>query len=74
VLPTPRPFAPAARLVTAEMTGSQIPCGSAAEEHAATLRAYADAGFDEVYVNQIGPDLQGFFDFYRTEVLSLLRD
>ncbi|WP_037570210.1 LLM class F420-dependent oxidoreductase [Phaeacidiphilus oryzae] len=74
VLPTPRHFEQAARLVTEEMTGSQITCGSEAEEHAATLRAYADAGFDEVYVNQIGPDQQGFFDFYRTEVLPLLRD
>lgn len=32
-----------------------------------------DAGFDTVYVNQIGKDQQGFFDCYRTKVLPLLR-
>jgi hypothetical protein len=38
------------------------------------VRAFADAGFDEVYVNQIGPGQQGFFDFYRSSVLPRLQD
>ncbi|GHG99464.1 hypothetical protein GCM10018780_26190 [Streptomyces lanatus] len=38
------------------------------------LAAFVDAGFDAVYVNQIGKDQQGFFDFYRTKVLPALRD
>jgi G6PDH family F420-dependent oxidoreductase len=33
------------------------------------LSAFVEAGFDTVYVNQIGKDRQGFFDFYRTKVL-----
>lgn len=28
----------------------------------------ADAGFDDVYVAQIGPRQDGFFDFWRTNV------
>jgi len=38
------------------------------------VKEYVDAGFDTVYVNQIGPDQQGFFDFYRTKVLPRLGD
>jgi len=73
VLPTPKHFEQASTLVTPEMVGDSTTCGNDPEEHARTLRAFADAGFDEVYVNQIGPDQQGFFDFYRTQVLPRLR-
>ncbi|GLZ52980.1 hypothetical protein Acsp07_25970 [Actinomycetospora sp. NBRC 106378] len=37
------------------------------------LRSYADAGYDEVYVQQIGPDVEGFFAAYAKEVLPALR-
>jgi hypothetical protein len=47
-------------------------CGDDPDEHVQALRAFADAGFDRVYVNQIGPDQRGFFDFYRTKVLPQL--
>ncbi|WP_037577103.1 LLM class F420-dependent oxidoreductase [Phaeacidiphilus oryzae] len=74
VLSVPRHFEQAATLVTEEMTAEQVVCGPDPEDHVAALRAYADAGFDEVYVGQIGPDQQGFFDCYRTEVLPRLRE
>ena len=31
--------------------------------------AFAEAGFDEVYVQQIGPDQQAFFEAYAQHVL-----
>lgn len=31
-------------------------------------RELTDAGFDEVYVQQIGPDQDGFFDFFEAEI------
>ena len=37
-----------------------------------SIRQYVDAGFDEVYVSQIGPDQDGFFDFYRRELAPRL--
>ncbi|WP_344324744.1 LLM class F420-dependent oxidoreductase [Streptomyces macrosporus] len=74
VLPTPAHFAQASELVTEETVASSgLPCGDDPEEHARALRAFADAGFDVVHVNQIGPDLKGFFDFYRDEVLPRLK-
>jgi hypothetical protein len=48
--------------VTEDMVADRVPCGPDPERHLAAVREYLDAGFDEVYVNQIGPDQQGFFD------------
>ncbi|GAB2628535.1 LLM class F420-dependent oxidoreductase [Streptomyces capparidis] len=72
VLPTTQHIEQACELVTEEMVGGSVPCGDDPEEHARALREFADAGFDTVYVQQLGPDQQGFFDFYRTKVLPQL--
>lgn len=69
VLPTPRHFEQATELVTEEMVAKAVTCGDDPQEHLDRLRGYVDAGFDEVYVGQIGPDQEGFFDFYREHVL-----
>ncbi len=69
VLPSPRHFEQASQLVTEEQVGEQIACGPDPEEHVEAIQAYVDAGFDEVYVAQIGPDQDGFVDFYAREVL-----
>ncbi|MEX3100816.1 MULTISPECIES: LLM class F420-dependent oxidoreductase [unclassified Streptomyces] len=74
LLPTPRHFEQASELVTPQMSAAAIPCGDDPDLHVEALRAFVDAGFDTVYVNQIGPDQQGFFDFYRTKILPQLRD
>jgi len=31
-------------------------------------QGFVDAGFDRVYINQIGPDQDGFFDFFTSEL------
>jgi G6PDH family F420-dependent oxidoreductase len=69
ILPTPEHFEQASTLVTEEMVAEAAVCGDNADEHIEAVTAYAKAGFDEVYVNQIGPDQRQFFDFYRTEIL-----
>jgi hypothetical protein len=33
------------------------------------IRSFAEAGYDEVYVQQIGPNQREFFDFYQREIL-----
>ncbi|GAA3113932.1 LLM class F420-dependent oxidoreductase [Streptomyces rectiviolaceus] len=73
LLPTPKHFEQACELVTEDMIRSAFTCGDDVEEHVSAVRAYVEADFDEVYVNQIGTDQQGFFDFYRTSVLPRLR-
>lgn len=73
ILPTPSHFEQLEPLVTEQMVGENTVCGDDVDEHVAELSAFADAGFDRVYVSQIGPDQRGFFDFYRTKVLPQLR-
>jgi G6PDH family F420-dependent oxidoreductase len=72
VLPTPAHFEQAATLVTEEMVAEAVPCGADIERHLEKIRAFADAGFDELYVNQIGPDQDAFFAAYREQVLPQL--
>lgn len=72
VLPSPSHFEQLEPLVTEEMVREGRVCGDDVDEHVAALSAFADAGFDRVYVNQIGPEQRAFFDFYRTKVLPQL--
>jgi G6PDH family F420-dependent oxidoreductase len=73
VLPTPEHFAQASELVTEEMIAQSIPCGPDIDRHVEAIQAYAQAGFDELYVNQIGPGQDAFFEAYRDRVLPRLR-
>jgi G6PDH family F420-dependent oxidoreductase len=71
-LALPSHFEAAAANVTEEMVAEQIACGPDPEKHIAAIKKYLDAGFDEVYINQIGPDQKGFFRFYERELRSRL--
>jgi G6PDH family F420-dependent oxidoreductase len=71
-LPTPKHFEQAVENVTEEMVASKVPCGPDPERHADVIRRYLDAGFDEIYVCQIGEDQAGFFQFFRNEVVPRL--
>ncbi|MFI9785154.1 TIGR03557 family F420-dependent LLM class oxidoreductase [Kitasatospora sp. NPDC051984] len=72
VLPTPAHFEQAGELVTREMIADAVTCGDEVEEHLETVRGYVRAGFDEVYVGQIGSDQEAFFDAYGGLVLPAL--
>jgi hypothetical protein len=67
-LPTPRHFEQASSMVTEEMVTDALPCGPDPEKHLAAIRQYIEAGFDEVYVQQIGPQQEGFFRFFEKEL------
>ncbi|MEZ4503933.1 MAG: TIGR03557 family F420-dependent LLM class oxidoreductase [Dehalococcoidia bacterium] len=49
-----------------------IACSPDASEHLALIREFEAAGYDHLYVRQIGPNQEGFFDFYEREVLPEL--
>lgn len=72
LLPSPRHFQQLAQLVTEEMITA--PCGPDPQDHVRAVRAYTSAGFDEVYIGQVGPDQEGFFEFYSCDVLPRLRE
>jgi G6PDH family F420-dependent oxidoreductase len=73
VLPSPKHFEQAAALVTREMTASSVVCGNDPSEHADAFTPYAEAGFEAVYVANMGPHYRDMIAAYRAEVLPELR-
>ena len=71
-LALPSHFEQAASLVTADALAEMLPLGPDPDRHVEAIQEYLDAGFDHVYIHQIGSDQDGFFDFYRNEVLPRL--
>jgi G6PDH family F420-dependent oxidoreductase len=71
VLPTPEHFQQASELVTEDMMPT--PAGPDPDVHVEALKKFLDAGYDELYVQQIGPDQDGFFEFFAEKVLPALR-
>lgn len=69
VLAQPRHFEQASSLVTRDMMAGTLPTGPDPRAYQETLKSYVDAGFDEVYVAQMGPRQEEFFDFWRTKVV-----
>lgn len=69
VLPTPSHFEQACQLVSVEAASADTPCGPDLDRHVAAIRAYEEAGFDELYIQQIGPGQDAFFSVYREQVL-----
>lgn len=74
VLPSVRHLEQASELVTSDAVAGTMPCGPDLDEHVERLSAYVDAGYDEVYVSQVGPDYDDFFEAYGTDVLPALRE
>ncbi|MEU6786452.1 LLM class F420-dependent oxidoreductase [Nonomuraea angiospora] len=73
LLPLPRHFEQLAEMVSEEDATASTPCGPDPEVHVQAIRKYVDAGFDEVYISQIGTEQDAFFEFYAREVLPRLR-
>jgi G6PDH family F420-dependent oxidoreductase len=69
-LPTTEHFEQAVSIVDEARATEGVPCGPDPDSYTEALRAYADAGFDEVALTQIGPDQDGFFRFYERELAS----
>jgi coenzyme F420-dependent glucose-6-phosphate dehydrogenase len=63
----------AAQMVTEADVASQVVCGPDPAAQLGAIRKYAEAGFDHVYVHQVGPDQAGFLNFYRSEILPAFR-
>jgi G6PDH family F420-dependent oxidoreductase len=71
-LPNPAHFEQLAEMVTEDQVAEAIPCGPDPEVHLAKVREYIDAGYDHVYLHQVGPDQTGFLEFARRELLPVL--
>jgi G6PDH family F420-dependent oxidoreductase len=67
-LRTPALFEQAAAVVTVEAVAEHIPCGPRVEPIVETVQRYVDAGYDRIYLNQIGPNQADFFRFFQHEL------
>ena len=56
-------------MVTEDDIAEVVVCGPDPEAHLDGIAKFADAGFDHVYVHQVGPDQAGCIDFYEREIL-----
>jgi G6PDH family F420-dependent oxidoreductase len=69
----PADFEAAAELVTEAQVAKTIVCGPDPNKHIERIEEFIDSGYDHIYIHQIGPDQEGFFQFYENKVLPELR-
>jgi G6PDH family F420-dependent oxidoreductase len=72
-LPMPRHFEQAAKMVSEDDVAESVACGPDPEPVIEQVNAFTNAGYDHVYLHQIGPDQEGFMRFAREELLPKLR-
>lgn len=72
-LPLPAHYEQATTDVTEAQIAERVVCGPDPQRHLDAIARFRDAGFDHVYVHQIGPDQKGFMDFYEEDILPALR-
>lgn len=66
-------FEQAARMVSEDDVAQKIVCGPDRGRHLENIQKFIDAGYDHVYIHQVGPDQEGFFRFYEQEILPELQ-
>ena len=59
--------------VTKEQTAESVAAGPKADDHLEAFKPYVEAGFDEIYVANMGPHSVDMMKLYRDEVLPELR-
>jgi G6PDH family F420-dependent oxidoreductase len=71
-LRTVRHFEQVTAMITKEDVAKAITCGPDPEPYIKKLQEYLDAGYDHLYIHQVGPDQAGFFRFYERELRDQL--
>jgi coenzyme F420-dependent glucose-6-phosphate dehydrogenase len=71
-LPLPSHFEEASELVGESEIAEGVVCGPEPDHHIEAIMEFLDAGYSHVYVHQVGPHGEDFFDFYRDRVLPEL--
>lgn len=66
-------FEQAAKMVTEDDVAQKIVCGPDPRRHLESIQKFIDAGYDHVYIHQVGPNQEGFFKFYERQILPELQ-
>lgn len=73
-LPTFTHFEEAAQIVSIDDATGSVSCGPDVEPILASVAEYLDAGYDHLYFHQIGPDQDGFLEFWSDTLQPALAD
>jgi coenzyme F420-dependent glucose-6-phosphate dehydrogenase len=71
-LAEPQHFDEIAELLTSDAVGEKVICGPAIERTLEKIGAFADAGFDHVFLHQVGPRQEEFLAFAKDELLPAI--
>ena len=71
-LPLPRHFEQAAENVSPDDLKEKLPVGPDPERYLEEIRELEKVGYTHVYLHQIGPDQDGFFRFWKDELVPKL--
>jgi len=69
-LALPEHFEQAAQTVTEDDVAESVPCGPDPEPILEQIHEYEQAGFDHVYIHQVGPNQEEFLRFAQRELLA----
>ena len=72
-LPNPVNFEAATAFVTEDDMNQTFGCGPNAARHLEVAQQFVDAGFDHLALINAGPDPEGFFDFFASELDGPIR-
>ena len=72
-LPLPSHFEAASEWVDEDAVAESVVCGPDPERHLEGIKEFIDAGYDNVYFHQVGPDQEGFLQFAEAELLPRLQ-
>jgi G6PDH family F420-dependent oxidoreductase len=73
ILPTPEHFEQATELVTMDSTRESVVAGNDPADHLQQIRTYEEAGYDELYIANMGPHYVEMIEFYGREILPMVR-
>ena len=68
----PRDFEEVALMLSEDDVAAGVLCGPDPERFVERINDYVAAGFDHVYLHQVGPEQDGFVDFARRELIPRL--
>jgi coenzyme F420-dependent glucose-6-phosphate dehydrogenase len=69
-LALPAHFEAASEMVKPDDLAESIPVGPDAKRYLEEIKKFEDAGYDHVYIHQVGPDQDGFIQFAQRELMT----
>jgi coenzyme F420-dependent glucose-6-phosphate dehydrogenase len=73
-LPLPSHFEDASQWADEDAIADSVVCGPDPERHVEAIKEFVEAGYDNVYFHQVGPDQEGFLRFAEAELLPRLEE